>query len=248
MIKVGIDLGNSKISCVVCDININQKPRVLSFVSLPTSNINRNTFTNFQSIKNEVKEIIDLAAKESQTEIKSINLNVPLYGSDSLFYNSQIDIENELISELHIKKAINQSEFFNEPINKYVLMNFILNYEIDNQLSTGSPIGNFAKKLNLNFYKLSIGQNIINTYQNLFNELKIHIENLVPTPFSSGLATLNNDDKELGGICIDLGESMTSVSVFENNKLIFCDSVNIGSVNITKDILIKNMKENIGAA
>ena len=164
MIKVGIDLGNSKISCVVCDININQKPRVLSFVSLPTSNINRNTFTNFQSIKNEVKEIIDLAAKESQTEIKSINLNVPLYGSDSLFYNSQIDIENELISELHIKKAINQSEFFNEPINKYVLMNFILNYEIDNELSTGSPIGNFAKK-----YVNSLSENELCELESLLN-------------------------------------------------------------------------------
>ena len=83
MIKVGLDIGNSKISCIVCDIKNNQKPEVLSFISLPTSNINKNTFRNFNSIKKEVQEVINLAAKESQTEIKSINLNIPISDSDS---------------------------------------------------------------------------------------------------------------------------------------------------------------------
>ena len=41
MIKVGLDIGNSKISCIVCDIKINERPRVLSFVNRPTSNIKK---------------------------------------------------------------------------------------------------------------------------------------------------------------------------------------------------------------
>ena len=236
MIKVGLDIGNSKISCIVCDIKENQKPKVLSFVSLPTFNINKNTFTNFELIKREVKEIIDLAAKQSETEIKSINLNVPVFESNSVFYNSKIEIQNELINELHIKKAINKSEYFNEINNQQILMNYIINYEVDDKIILGNPIGNFSKKLNLNFYKLFIDKNIINTYKNLFNELKIHIAHFIPTPLSSALATLNNDDQELGSICIDLGESSTSIAVFENKKLIFCDSINIGSKNITNDI------------
>ncbi len=236
MIKVGLDIGNSKISCVVCDIKNFNNPKVLSFVSIPTTNIHKNTFTNFESTKYEVKEILKIAAKESQTEIKSINLNIPLIDSSSFFYNSQINVQGELINELHLKKAINQSDFFEEPLNKYILMNFILNYEIDDKKITGNPIGNFAQKLNINFYKLLAELNTINSYQNLFNELKIHISKLIPTPLSSALCTLNKDDQELGAICIDLGESSTSLAVFENNKLIFCDSVSIGSKNITNDI------------
>ena len=59
MIKVGLDIGNSKISCVVCDLIINHQPKILSFVSLPTSNLNKNAFINFQLIKEEIKEIIN---------------------------------------------------------------------------------------------------------------------------------------------------------------------------------------------
>ena len=114
-------------------------------------------------------------------------------------------------------------------------MNFVLNYEVDDSV-VESPIGNFAKKLNINFYKLSVDKNLFNTYKNIFDELNIHVEHFIPTPLSSSLAALSRDDKDLGSICIDLGDSSTSVAIFENKKLIFCDSINIGSKNITNDI------------
>ena len=51
----------------------------------------------------------------------------------------------------------------------------------------------------------------------MFKELNIHIEEIIPTPLSSALATLNRDDKDLGAICIDLGESSTSISIFNGS-------------------------------
>ena len=236
MIKVGLDIGNSKISCAVCDVKDNENPKVLSFVSLPTLNINKSVIVNFHKIKNEVKEIIEISEKESQTEIKSINLNIPISSSESIFYNSQISINNDLINDLHLKKALNQSDFFNTDSNKRVLMNYILNYEIDQKIVHENPLGNYANVLKVFFYKLLVDQNLISTYENLFNELKIHIANFIPTPLASALATLNNDDKDLGSICIDLGSSTSSIAVFENGKLSFCDSINVGSKNITNDI------------
>ena len=236
MIKVGLDIGNSKISCIVCDIKTNAKPKILSFVSSPTSNINKNNFINFNKIISEVQEVINISSRESETEIKSINLTVPLISTESFYYNSKILIDSELITDLHIKKAINQSSFFDEIIHKKILMNFILSYRVDENIIFNNPVGNYANKLNINFYKLLIDQNILSTYENLFNELNIHIENFVPKPLASALATLNKDDQDLGGICIDLGNSSTSIALFEYNTLIFCDAINIGSANITNDI------------
>ena len=47
---------------------------------------------------------------------------------------------------------------------------------------------------------------------------------------------MNSDDKILGAICIDLGASSSSIAIFENEKLIFMDAINIGGKNITNDI------------
>ena len=236
MIKVGIDIGNSKISCVVCELKDDINPRILSFVSVPTSNVNKSLFKNYESLKKDVITIIEKAAKESQTDIKSVFLNLPLISPSSDFYSSEIFLNNEKVDELHLKKALNKSIFFEEVENKEIIMNYITSYQLDGNIITTSPKGNYANRLLLNFYKLSNDKNIVKTYLNLFKEINIHIVKLIPTPISSALATLNKDDIELGSICIDLGHSNTSIALFENNKLIFCDSINIGSKNITNDI------------
>ena len=236
MIKVGVDIGNSKISCVVCDIKKDNTKQILSFISYPTKNINKGFISNIKSIKNEISILIRSAEKESQTEIKSIYLNIPVIDSTSSYFNSKIKIDNEMITELHLKKAINQSDFFETSSNYKILMNYITNYEVDDKIFFSSPAGNFGEKINLNFYKLLVNKNIINTLKNLLNDLQIHIVHYIPTPLSSALAALSKDDKELGAICIDLGDSSTSIAVFENAKLIFTDAINIGSKNITNDI------------
>jgi len=236
MIKVGVDIGNSKISCVVCDIKKDNTKQILSFISYPTKNINKGFISNIKSIKNEISILIRSAEKESQTEIKSIYLNIPVIDSTSSYFNSKIKIDNEMITELHLKKAINQSDFFETSSNYKILMNYITNYDVDNKIFFSNPAGNFGEKISLSFYKLSVNKNIINTLKNLLNDLQIHIVHYIPTPLSSALAALSNDDKELGAICIDLGDSSTSIAVFENAKLIFTDAINIGSKNITNDI------------
>ena len=79
----------------------------------------------------------------------------------------------------------------------------------------------YGEKLKVYFYKLAVNENYIKTIQNIFEQLDIKIESLVPSPLSSSLATMNNDEKELGSFCIDLGAGSTSISVFENNKLLY---------------------------
>ena len=41
MIKAGLDIGNSKISCVVADYKNSENIKVLSLLSVPTANIKK---------------------------------------------------------------------------------------------------------------------------------------------------------------------------------------------------------------
>jgi len=96
MIKVGLDIGNSKISIIVCDIKNDQSIKVLSFKSSPTNNVRKSIIVNPISIKEEVKNILKEAEKESQTKIQSINLNIPAMDSISVYDNSVIDIAKKI--------------------------------------------------------------------------------------------------------------------------------------------------------
>ena len=247
MIKVGIDIGNSKISSIVCDIKTDGSKKILSLISNPTTYVNKSMVTNLVSVKDEIHKTISEAAKESQTDIKSVNLNLPAIESSSIFSESEINVSSKMISDLHLKKAVNQSDILETIENYDVIQKFISSYELDNKFFSNSPVGTFGDNLKLNFYKFAVKKNYTNTLSSLFKSLNIHIENYVPTPLSSSLATLNSDDKLLGAICIDLGASSTSIALFENEKLIFMDAINVGGKNITNDIA-RGVSTNIESA
>ena len=134
MIKAGLDIGNSKISAIVCDQKSDGSLKVLSFISNPSNHIKRNVITNLSSLKEEINIAISEVAKSSETEIKSINLNIPAIESYSLYSESEVKIDGEMVNDLHIKKAINESNIL-EPIDNYeVIQSMILGYELDKKL------------------------------------------------------------------------------------------------------------------
>ena len=236
MIKVGLNIGNSKISCAVSEIEKNNKTKLLSFQSFQTNILKKNIITNFEELSHDIKSLISQSEKNSQTKINSINLNIPMIDSVSRYYDSEITNLDQQIIDLDIKKVINKSEYFNIDDDYYQIFNKINGYVLDGNLIHNNPIGNYANTLKVLFYKILIPYKNIQSYKNVIKSQNISIESLVPTPLSSALATLSNDEKNIGTICIDLGHSNTSISIFENNKFIYGDSFLVGSNNITNDL------------
>ena len=236
MIKAGLDIGNSKISCVIADYKNTENINILSIASVPNNNIKKNIILNFENLHDQIKSLIIEAEKQSQTKLNSINLNLSLLNSSSHYYDSAIELKNEKISELHLKKIINKSEYFNNSNENYELFNNIISYDIDNSLYFNAPIGNYSDYIKVNFYKILIQKKYLDNISTVIKKLKLNIDNYIPSPLSSSLASLNNDEKELGTICLDLGHSTSSIAVFENSKFVYGDAIGVGSNNVTLDI------------
>ena len=247
MIKAGLDIGNSKISCVVVEYKNSENINLLSIASIPTNYVKKNIIINYDKLLEQIKSLIYETEKQSQTKLNSINLNFSLLNSISHYYESEVKINNEKISELHLKKIINQSEYFNNNPNNFELFNNIISYNIDNQQYYSAPLGNYSDNIKINFYKILIQKKYSDNISSVIKKLKLNIDNYVPSPLSSSLSSLTKDEKELGTICIDLGHSTSSISVFENNKFVYGDAIGVGSNNVTLDIA-RGLSTNISSA
>ncbi len=247
MIKAGLDIGNSKISCVIADYKNTENINILSIASVPNNNIKKNIILNFENLHDQIKSLVIDAEKQSQTKLNSINLNLSLLNSNSHYYNSAIELKNEKISELHLKKIINQSEYFDNHREQFEIFNNITSYDIDNNQYFNAPIGNYSDNIKINFYKINIQKKYSDNISSVIKKLKLNIDNYIPSPLSASLSSLTKDEKELGTICIDLGHSTSSISVFENNKFVYGDAIGVGSNNVTLDIA-RGLSTNISSA
>ena len=151
MIKVGLNIGNSKISCAVLEIKDKANIKLLSCESYPSKILKKNIITNFDELLIEIKSLINESEKQSQTKINSINLNILSADSISKYYDSEIDNLNNQITELDIKKVINNSDYFSVNDDYFEIFNNIYGYILDNNLLFSSPIGNYANNLKILF-------------------------------------------------------------------------------------------------
>ena len=65
----------------------------------------------------------------------------------------------------------------------------------------------------------------------------LSVEKFIISPQASGASTMIRDERKNGAIIIDLGENITSIGVFINDQIIFSDSIPVGGVHITSDIV-----------
>ena len=65
----------------------------------------------------------------------------------------------------------------------------------------------------------------------------LSVEKFIITPQASGASTMVRDERKNGAVIIDLGEDITSIGVFINDEIIFSDSIPVGGVHITSDIV-----------
>ena len=172
MIKAGLNLGSSKISCIVSDFkkdNVN----ILSISSIPTSELKKNIIINYDKLLSDIKKLIYESEKNSQTKINSININIPAIDSISDYYESETLIGDEKISDLHLKKIINQSKYFNKSNDYYESINNIIAYELDNKTIFSNPVGNYTNFLKIYFYKLSLSNKYKNNIANLVDDFSM---------------------------------------------------------------------------
>ena len=193
--------------------------------------------TLLQKTEQHLLSIINHISKKTNTEISNIIINANITNSKSKFLKGKVELNGEQIDDYHIRSAINNTEIYNINDDYKSLHEIINHFDTDIDKKILNPKNLYAKTLVVNIYQLIINNNYYKSTKNIIFNSNLNIEHLIASPFASSLSTLTEDEKLLGTICIDLGAGTTSVSIIENNKLIFADSISVGGNNITNDIV-----------
>ncbi|MDP7600055.1 MAG: cell division protein FtsA, partial [Rhodospirillales bacterium] len=109
-------------------------------------------------------------------------------------------------------------------------------YSIDGNPGVKDPRGMYGEKLGVNMHVITASTGALRNMTACINRCHLDIESRVVAPYAAGLASLVEDEKELGVICIDMGGGTTDLSVFFDGEIVYTDSVPFGGNHVTNDI------------
>jgi cell division protein FtsA len=91
----------------------------------------------------------------------------------------------------------------------------------------------FGRSLGLELLVVSISETVFQTLGYCVERAHLEFQGVVAAPFASALAALEDDEMDLGCICVDMGGGSTSVAVFANGSLAHVDSLAVGGGHVT---------------
>lgn len=232
----GLDIGSSKVCCAIARIESTGELNVIGIGYHASRGIRAGTIIDMESLQTAVAHAVHQAEEATDVTLDEIFVTVSPAICASKTVRVELPISGHAVDETDIKKIIHQAVSTLQASSNMVIHTIPITYEIDEIAGIRDPRGMFGELLKAKIHMLSANKTPLRNLSACVERAHLDVSNFVTSIYASGLATLVEDELDLGVTLIDLGAGTSSVGIFYNGKLAQIDYIPIGGAHVTSDI------------
>ncbi len=237
-IIVGLDIGSTKIACIVGRKNEYGKVEIMGMGRADSLGVNRGVVENIQHTISSIEKAVKDAEASSQVDIKIVNVGIAGQHIRSLQHRGNImrsSIDEEIQQE-DLNNLIGNMFKLALPPGEDIIHVIPQEYIIDGQQGIREPIGMAGSCLEANFHiitgKVAAAKNI----DKCVTKAGLEISELILEPLASAEAVLSDQEKEAGVVLVDIGGGTTDLAIFQDEIIRHTAVIPLGGNAITEDI------------
>jgi cell division protein FtsA len=245
---VGLDIGTSSVKVVIAE-NRGGRPALHSVFKEQSAGMRKGAITDLAETSAAVSRALAEARKLSKTGLKNIYVNIGTHQAKS--QNSRgIVAVSRADSEIYqddIDRVIKASQAINLSPNRMIVHNVTREYIVDGVGDIADPLGLSGNRLEVNSLIIDAFAPHVKSVMRAVELAGGRISGMVFNPLAASRSVLTKHQKDLGVVLVDIGFGTTSMSVFEENKLVGVTVFPVGAGNVTNDLAVA-LRIPVGAA
>lgn len=233
---LAIDIGSTKICAIIAEI-VDGSVTIQGHGIAKSQGIKKGAITNIELASKSIKKAVGDAKRIAGSNITTATVSISNAYAKSLNSTGIVNIPHKDISIKEINRVM-QTALYNANVpNEYEIIHVLpYNFRVDDQDFIEDPFG-------MNASRMEVDVNIIMTQKSNLSNLKkavrsagIEIDGIVLSGYASAIATMDEDEKELGVAVIDLGGQTSNLVIHTGNSIRYNDFLGVGSNHITNDL------------
>jgi cell division protein FtsA len=235
---VGLDIGTSKIICIVAEMQPEGTLEVIGMGTHPSKGLRRGVVVNIESTVNAIQRALEEAELMADCKIREVYTGIAGNHIKSFNSHGMVAIKDKEISQIDVERVIDTARAVNIPMDQQILHTLPQEFVVDGQEDVKDPLGMSAVRLEVRVHMVtgavSAAQNIVKCVR----RCGIEVRDLVLQPLASALAVLTDDEKELGVCLVDIGGGTTDIAVFTNGAIRHTAVIPVAGDQVTNDIAV----------
>jgi len=239
-IITGLDMGTTKICAIIGQIDEDDQLSVLGVGSNPSHGLRKGIVVSIDETIDSVQRAVRKAEQMANTEVRDVFVGITGGHLTSMNNRAMVEVANPIrgVRRADLARVLDKAKSIALPLDRDMIKWVKQTYLCDDEPCYQDPLGKACSKLEI---KLHIVTGAINATQNIVrcvNMAGFCTADVLPESLASSLATIDDDEKDLGVILMDIGGGTTDIAVFTNGSIQFTNVVPYGGDNITNDIAI----------
>ncbi|MBI3191236.1 MAG: cell division protein FtsA [Pedosphaera parvula] len=239
-IVVGLEVGTSKVCAIVGEVSPGGALSVIGVGQARSRGVRKGEIVDARVASEDIRAAIVEAEQMADAEIRSVYLGVT--GGHLRSFNNRgvhpVASSDREITPDDLHDVIKNAKAINLPPQNTVIHTIRQHFHVDGQGGIVNPVGMCGSRMEVDVHVIhgihTRLQNPIRTVKGL----QLEVEQIAFNGLASAMAALNNDQKELGALVLDLGAGTTDYVVYANGIVKHSGALAVGGDHLSNDLAI----------
>ncbi|MBN1405424.1 MAG: cell division protein FtsA [Candidatus Omnitrophica bacterium] len=245
-IIAGLDIGTSKVCCVIGSKTNDGTFNILSCAFAKNDCVKKGVVVNLKGLSDVISRVIYKAESEADTKINSVYVNVMDANIEGIKSRGEVVISDRdsEITRYNVRKADDNARSISIPYEREILHYIHYGYTIDGEKGIADPSGMFGIKLESDLYLITTKAAMFENLKKAIRQSGTGIAAAVVSSIPTSMALLSKHEKQIGTALVDIGADLTEVSIYTEGLMRYLKVMTIGGNNVTNQISAKlNLSE-----
>ena len=230
-----LDVGTSKTCCFIARVE-NGTARLVGVGHQASRGIKAGTVIDLEQAQQAILNTVHAAEQMAGETLQGVIVNISGGHPSSRTSIHEIAVGGHEIGDADIRKVHDQGRHVPDVIDRTNLHAIPVGYSIDGSRGIRDPRGMYGQRLGVHVHVISASTSAIRNLVSCVARCHLDVQSVVASPLAAGLASLVDDERDLGVTLIDMGGGTTTIAVFADGQPVYIDSVPIGGQHVTSDI------------
>ena len=239
-IIVGIDIGTSKVTTVVGEVNNFNQIETICNTKWKCTGIQKGKIINENDVAMSIAKTINDAEEEANLRINSAYVTIPGKYVTIVQNSVMKEIKDKFagISLKDVNSAMMMVKDIELPDNQTIIDIVPEQFILEDGKVVSDPIGCLSSSLTINAEIVLAEKTYVKQLHQIFKRVDLDIDGIIPVTLAERNLVLDANELNDNIMLLDIGAGNTEIGIFNANRFIYTNTIPLGGNSVTNDIAV----------